>query len=319
VASEIVIEPRARAQPEQANPGRPRTTRSSDVERGDTMPAKGPPAVFEAPAIDNPSPPMPWQTVSAGGAASGSSRARGRPESNSGRGRYVGSRETDPGHGVVAVDATLRSAAPYQRLRRQEGRRVCILASDLRFKRFRRKTGVSIVIALDASGSMANNRIQQAKGAVIRLLREAYLHRDSVALVAFRGTRAELLMKLGRSVELARRALDELPAGGGTPLADGILCALAEARRATGPTLLVLLTDGRPNVSVTGEPIWDEIAKLGESVRKAKAVPIVIDTSRGRPAAEKLATMLGAQYLALPHMNADILYQRVAQAASAIR
>jgi magnesium chelatase subunit D len=319
VASELVLEPRARAQAGQANRGSPHPTPISDVQRAGSAPKGGSVVVFRVPPIDNPAPPMSWETPRAGASDSGGKRSCRRVETDSRRGRYVGSLEADPGHGAISVDATLRAAAPRQQLRQQEGRRVRILPGDLRFKRFRRRTGVAIVIALDASGSMANNRIQQAKGAVIRLLREAYVHRDRVALVAFREARAELLMKLGRSVELASRALDELPAGGGTPLAAGILCALAEARRATCPTLLVLLTDGRPNVSGTGGPVWEELERVAEAVRQSKTVPIVIDTSRGHPAAEKLATMLGAQHLVLPHMNANALYQRVAEAALAMR
>lgn len=319
VASELVLEPRARAQAAQADRVSPQRSPTSDLQRGESPPERGPVVFFKLPPIDNPAPPMAWQTTSADASDSGGKGARGRVETDSRRGRYAGALETDPGDGAISVDATLRAAAPYQHLRQSNGRGVRILPGDLRFKRFRRRAGVAIVIVLDASGSMANNRIQQAKGAVVRLLREAYVHRDRVALVAFRGDRAELLMKLGRSVELASRALDELPAGGGTPLAAGIRCALAEGRCATGPTLLVLVTDGRPNVSVSGEPVWEELERVAEAVRHSRTVPIVIDTSRGHPAAEKLAAMLAAQHLVLPHMNANALYQRVAEAASAVR
>jgi magnesium chelatase subunit D len=217
------------------------------------------------------------------------------------------------------MDATLRAAAPFQRIRRRKDGRVRIVADDLRYKRFRRRSGVPIVIALDASGSMANNRIQEAKGAVIRLLREAYVHRDTVALAAFRGDRAELLMKLGRSVEVARRALDDLPAGGGTPLAAGILCALAEARRAPRPALVVLVTDGRPNVSTTGEPVWEELERVAAAARQSEAGIVVIETGGGHPAVERLAGMLGAERVALPRMNASGLYERVAEAVSGMR
>jgi magnesium chelatase subunit D len=316
-ASELVIEPRARTTVEGARSSRAPlgqgTTSTPAPTRG------GAAGEWRAPPIDNPVPALTWPARATGAGATAGGRMRRRAESEAGRGRYVGALETDPGHGTVAVDATLRAAAPFQQVRQSDGRQLRILAGDLRYKRFRRKTGVGIVIALDASGSMANNRIQQAKGAIIRLLREVYVHRDSVALVAFRGDRAELLMKLGRSVELARRALDDLPAGGGTPLASGILCALDETRHTTVPTLLVLLTDGKPNVSGTGEPVWVELERVAQAVRQSKSVPIVIDTSRGHPSSERLAAMLDAKYLVLPRMDAAAVYQRVSEAASAMR
>jgi magnesium chelatase subunit D len=272
-----------------------------------------------APPIDTPAPPLSCPARLAGRSASGGGRARQRAESDAERGRYSGALQRDPGHGAVAVDATLRAAAPFQKLRERDGRRIRIVPGDLRYKRFRRKNGVGIVIALDASGSMAANRIQQAKGAVIRLLRDAYVHRDSVALIAFRGARADRLMKLGRSVELARRALDDLPAGGGTPLASGILCALEEARSTAGPALLVVLTDGRPNVAMTGAPVWDELERVAAGVRQSRCASVVIDTCRGRPAAGRLAELLGAQYLSLPHMDAGAVHRCVAEAAAAMR
>jgi magnesium chelatase subunit D len=318
VAAELVIDPRAPARIDRPQ----RNSVAMDVpEHGSAAEPKGGsdgPA-FRMPPIDNPLPAIPLPSHTAGAAASGRGRSRQRQECPSERGRYVKALPSDPGHGAIAVDATLRAAAPFQASRRLTGQRVRILPSDLRYKQFHRKRGLGIVIALDASGSMANNRIQQAKGAILRLLREAYVHRDSVALVAFRGDRAELLMKLGRSVELAGRALDELPSGGGTPLAAGILCALQEARRSASSALLVLLTDGKPNVSAAGEPVWQELERVAEAVRQSETVPIVIDTNRGQPAGERLARMLGAQHLRLPGMNAEALYRHVSEAASSMR
>jgi magnesium chelatase subunit D len=130
---------------------------------------------------------------------------------------------------------------------------VQVTGDDIRLKRFKQKAGRLIIFVVDASGSMAANRMNQAKGALIRLLREAYLHRDKVALISFRGDGAEVLLPPSRSVELAKRALDRLPAGGGTPLAAGLLTALdlakRERRNGLRHTMLVLLTDGRANVS----------------------------------------------------------------------
>src|SRR5262249_33610983 len=105
----------------------------------------------------------------------------------------------------------------------------------------------------------------------------------------------------------------------GTPLAAGILCALSEARRAANPALVVLITDGKPNVSSTGEPVWEELERVAAAAREPKAAMVVIDTSGGHPAVEKLAAMFGAPRLPLPRMNANGFYQRVAEAVSAMR
>jgi len=154
------------------------------------------------------------------------------------RGRYVGAVAGKSGPGKIALDATLRAAAPLQKWRRQSASTdnstmaVRITVDDLRWKRFKQKAGMLIIFVVDASGSMALNRINQAKGAVIRLLHVAYRHRDKVALISFRGDRAEVLLPPSQSVELAKRALDAQPVGGGTPLTAGLLTALDLVKRA---------------------------------------------------------------------------------------
>jgi magnesium chelatase subunit D len=138
----------------------------------DGRPGEGTPE--QAQPIDNPAPSM---MLPGPGAAE--SAGRGRAECGSGRGRYVRAVDYDPGHGAIALDATLRAAVPFQRMRRAAGGRIAILGQDLRYKQFRRKAGIEIVVALDASGSMAANRVREAKGAVLRLLRESYIHRHA--------------------------------------------------------------------------------------------------------------------------------------------
>ncbi|HSO74309.1 MAG TPA: VWA domain-containing protein, partial [Blastocatellia bacterium] len=193
--------------------------------------------------------------------------------SDSSRGRYAGVDESRHAHSRIAVDATLRAAAPHQisrrakrdarsneaarllddDVRRRESR-VKILPDDLRFKRFKRRSGALFIFAVDASGSMAVNRMAQAKGAITRLLGDAYLHRDKVALISFRGSQADVLLAPTRSVELAKRLVDAMPTGGGTPVSAGLVKALDLARGArlqkVSQTLVLLFTDGRANVEL---------------------------------------------------------------------
>jgi magnesium chelatase subunit D len=253
------------------------------------------------------------------------------------RGRYVKSAPGQIGDGKIAIDATLRAAAPLQALRQREGaqRRISITMDDLRFKRFKQKAGMLFIFAVDASGSMALNRMREAKGALARLLKAAYLHRDKVALVSFRGQQAEVLLPPSQSVERAKRSLDALPVGGGTPLAAGLLAALDLAKRAQRSgirqTMLVLFTDGRANVSGkadTGESasskqmIQQELKQVGAALQREAIASVIIDTqahftSRGEGRA--LAELLGGRYVYLPQASSAEVYETVAATAAEIR
>lgn len=196
-------------------------------------------------------------------------------------GRYLRHRFPRLGHDI-AIDATIRAAAPYQ-LSRHGPNAVRVKAQDIREKERTRKTSAVILFVVDASGSMgAARRMESAKGAVLSMLTDSYQKRDKVGLVAFRGEDAELLLPPCSSVDLALERLRELPTGGKTPLCAGLSRSLqflqgAIRKDKEAKTMMVLISDGRANVPLSGN-ICEELMQISRSSKDAGIHTIVIDT-----------------------------------------
>ncbi|MFN3394713.1 MAG: VWA domain-containing protein, partial [Candidatus Thermochlorobacter sp.] len=257
----------------------------------------------------------------------GKSGKRGVTE-NTQRGKYIRAVSGSLREGKLALVPTLMAAAPWQRTRqaaqaRTAKKRLVIKKDDVRIKRFRDKAGTLFVFVVDSSGSMALNRMRQAKGAVASLLQNAYVHRDQVALIAFRGKTAEVLLPPSQSVERAKRELDVLPTGGGTPLAAALLTAwktIEQMRsKANLRATLALITDGRANTALDQsqndkEKIQKEIDELALLIRSSHTNTIVIDTQMNfltKGEAQKLAQKLDGKYVYLPNARADQITQAV--------
>ena len=275
---------------------------------------------------------MPDDILSVSVARPARSRAGSRGEAlNNRRGRFVRARPGAPREGRIALIPTLLAAAPWQDSRRTEaaarGRMLrdglMIRSEDLRIRQYRDKSGTLFVFLVDASGSMALNRMRQAKGAVASLLQSAYVHRDQVALIAFRGQRAEVLLPASQSVDRAKRELDVLPTGGGTPLASALQQGLELARQARSRGIsqvtFILITDGRANVALaqSRDPsaprpeksvMQGEVAALAGATASAGIAAVVVDTQAkylGRGEAERLAAQLQGRYFYLPNARAE--------------
>jgi magnesium chelatase subunit D len=222
---------------------------------------------------------------------------------------------------------TLRAAAPWQRLRatgsRPGGPKIRLEKSDFRVTRTEQRARTVTIFLVDASGSSALNRLAEAKGAVELLLADCYKRRDEVAVLAFRGKTAELLLPPTRSLVRAKRSLSGLPGGGGTPLAAGIDAGflLAESVRRAGDTpTLVLLTDGRANVTLAGTggraQAEQEAVQAARRVRSAGHSALFLDISpRPGEQGRRLAREMAALYLPLPYADAASVSRAVRDAA----
>ncbi|HUS15361.1 MAG TPA: VWA domain-containing protein, partial [Chloroflexia bacterium] len=333
----LPVEP-PHAPPPAANPPTPDTEASGEDTPGEDSPEAEPGPVQAAERL------IAAQPVRLPADVFAQPRARGvRRQATGGSGRLSGAQPLHPAsHGrpgppranthrplgaALDLAATLEAAAlrmaagpravapPDQQ---GPGPRVRLQPDDLRWRTPQAPPGVLFLLAVDASGSMARNRLGPAKGAAILLLERAYRHRDRVALLAIRGPRAQVLVPPTRAVARARRLLDQLPAGGGTPLASALATAwnlAAQAARTGSHTLLVLLTDGRANVPLAGPAgaggVASEVAALAGRwaalAATGQAATLVVDTRLrylGQGQAETLAQHLVGRYLYLPQATA---------------
>ena len=226
------------------------------------------------------------------------------------RGRYMRSVEFKNNGARVAVDATLRAMVAQARAPLTP-----VSSTTLRYKLLKDKQGTLFIFAIDASGSMAANRIARAKSTILKLLRKSYLNRDSVAIVSFHGMTASLDLPPSRSILRARRVLDTLRMGGSTPLGAGLVTTIELIKLVGdkfGETVVLLFTDGRSNVPLRRKglnvralrhlKIEAELRELNFALRKTRARVIVVDTQKEFESSEetrRLAEILQAQFVKL--------------------
>ncbi len=246
------------------------------------------------------------------------------------RGRYIRARPMQGRPDDLAFDATIRTAAPFQRRRANEraGRKVAFVIQRQDFqKKVRVRRAANLVLfVVDASWSMAAaERIEATKGAVLSLLHDAYQRRDQVGLIVFQREEARIVLPPTSSVELAQRALKDIPVGGKTPLSAGLLaayrvCTMAQRRSPEIKPLVIILTDGAGNVSVTGMPPQEEALRMADMIHESHFRTLVINMEHpafDRGLAQQLAAAVGGPCLTLPELKADALVRTVRQELSA--
>lgn len=246
-------------------------------------------------------------------------------------GRRARSRRGDPRDGApLDLLETLRAAAPWQTLRKNErkdrgARQLEVRREDFRVRTFKNNRETTTIFVVDASGSSALHRLGEAKGAIELLLADCYARRDHVALIAFRGKTADLLLPPTRSLTRVKKSIAALPGGGGTPLALAADCAatLADTVSRKGQSVtVVFLTDGKANIDrngVASRPQAEADALAAARAINAQAyAKIVIDTSPPRSGSQssRFAAEMGARYLPLPYANARVLSDAVRIAAA---
>ncbi|MFQ5612850.1 MAG: VWA domain-containing protein [Anaerolineae bacterium] len=236
------------------------------------------------------------------------------------RGRYVQARPARARPSDLAFDATFRAAAPHQLGRDKGGRAFAIERQDIHEKVRVRRSSNLVLFVVDASWSMAAaERMEATKGAIMSLLIDAYQRRDQVGLVVFQKEEARLILPPTNSVELAKQALADVPVGGKTPLSAGLWLAYQvivrhiRAHPEVMP-LMILLTDGAGNVSMSHLPAQEEAHRIAASFREEAIRTVVINmehASFDRGLAQALADELDGPCYTLRQLKAESLYQTV--------
>jgi magnesium chelatase subunit D len=218
----------------------------------------------------------------------------------------------------IAFDATMRAAAPHQKFRQRNGNSIIIRDQDIREKTRTGKVSVTCVFVVDVSGSMgAEKRMESAKGAILSLLEDAYRNRDRVSLVAFRGNEAEVILPLCSSVDLAYKQLRNMPTGGKTPLARGLMKGYEvlmneKKKRKEIISLLILISDGRANIGF-GRNIREELLSIAHQIKETGIHTVIIDTESVKRSFIKyqlgycrdIADTSGGVYYSLSELSAE--------------
>ncbi len=337
-AVQMVLSPRATRMPANANAEQPPEPPAPEPEAPDNdtqnepdqAPSSEPEALEDlllAAAIAS-LPPKLLDQLLLGGAKTkpqSSSGSSGQAQLSKQRGRPLSPRLGKPGAGArLHLLATLRAAAPKQKLRSQHaGQRIAIRTEDFHVQRFAHKAASCIIVAMDASGSAALARLAEAKGAVDLLLQQSYARRDSVCVIAFRGSQVQTLLPATRSLLRAKKALAGLPGGGGTPIALALKHASEQAlalQRAGMTPLLVMLSDGKANVTLEGlggrAQAQEDAMKWAQQWARLGFASLWIDTAvQPTGHAQELSQAMQARYLPMPYVAS----QRVADAIAFIR
>jgi magnesium chelatase subunit D len=236
------------------------------------------------------------------------------------RGRYTRALPADGDLRDIALDATIRQAALQQVERESEPGTFIILPQDVQKKVRVRRAANLVLFVVDASWSMAGaQRMEATKGAIMSLLVDAYQKRDRVGLVVFQKEEARIVLPFTSSVELAQKALRHLPVGGKTPLSAGLMLAYRAFRREMrlhpkAMPLMILLTDGAGNVSLTETPPQEECHKIADLIHRAGIHSVVINMEHeayDRGLAANLARALEGPCYCLAELRAKELYRTV--------
>ncbi len=253
---------------------------------------------------------------------------RSRSRISQKQGRYIKSVHTgSQASNDIALDATIRAAAPFQQHRARQndgsdGLAVYLKTTDVRVKIREKRVGNLLLFIVDGSGSMgARGRMAASKGAIMSLLLDAYQKRDKVGMVTFRRREAQVNLPVTNSVELAGRLLAEMPVGGRTPLSAGLVKGYKQVRNylnrePSGRPIVIILTDGKSNVSIGEQKPVDEMVELATAMaQESRVTYVVVDTEEEGlvtfDLARKLAATLGGEYFKTKDLQAEELVRLV--------